>query len=168
MAADQERPPLLRHFRPRKNPLEVYTDAELVRRYRLDRAGIKFVTDMVRRDLQDPHEKLHSFTPEVKVTLTLRYLATGKMQLCSSDDFGCSQSTISKTIAETVAALSAPEIVARFIKFPLQPQDIQRNAAAFYRIAHFPGVVGVIDGTHVRIVAPTENEVDYVNRKKLP
>ncbi|CAH3044736.1 unnamed protein product, partial [Porites lobata] len=29
----------------------------------------------------------------------------------------------------------------------------------------FPGVVGCIDGTHVRIQAPNKNENDYVNRK---
>ena len=85
------------------------------------------------------------------------------MQLCSGDDFGCSQSTIRRAISDTLTALSAPEIVARFIKFPFEPQAIQRNATAFYRIARFHGVVGVIDGTHVRIVAPTENVVDYVN-----
>ena len=72
MAAAQEQPPLLRRFRPRKDALELYTDDELKRRYRLDRAGIKYVADMVRRDLQDPHEKLHSLTPETKVTLTLK------------------------------------------------------------------------------------------------
>ena len=33
-------------------------------------------------------------------------------------------------------------------------------------IAGFPGVVGVIDGTHVRIVAPSLNEDVYVNRKR--
>lgn len=36
----------------------------------------------------------------------------------------------------------------------------------FHRIAQFPNVVGAIDGTHVRIIAPTEFEASYVNRKK--
>ena len=44
MAAAQERPPLLKHFRPRKNTLELNNDAELVKRYCLDGAGTKFVT----------------------------------------------------------------------------------------------------------------------------
>lgn len=29
----------------------------------------------------------------------------------------------------------------------------------------FPQVVGVVDGTHIRIQAPSANEDDYVNRK---
>lgn len=31
----------------------------------------------------------------------------------------------------------------------------------------FPGVVGAIDGTQVRIIAPTVNEETYVNRKGI-
>ncbi|XP_041347268.1 putative nuclease HARBI1 [Gigantopelta aegis] len=39
------------------------------------------------------------------------------------------------------------------------------NEAAFLQIAGFPGVVGVIDGTHVRIQAPHKDEPEFVNRK---
>ena len=37
--------------------------------------------------------------------------------------------------------------------------------AQFVGIAHFPKVVGVIDCTHVRILAPSLEEEIYVNRK---
>lgn len=53
--------PLLCTFEPLKEALDLYTDADLVKRYRLDCAGIDFVTDMVRRDLQDPLETLSEF-----------------------------------------------------------------------------------------------------------
>ena len=35
----------------------------------------------------------------------------------------------------------------------------------FYLMAGFPGVLGCIDGTHVKIIAPTDLEGMYVNRK---
>ncbi|XP_048251815.1 putative nuclease HARBI1, partial [Haliotis rufescens] len=35
----------------------------------------------------------------------------------------------------------------------------------FYNISRFPGVIGCIDGTHVRIQAPSDNEPAFVNRK---
>ncbi len=43
---------------------------------------------------------------------------------------------------------------------------MQPQKTAFMHIAGFPGVVGVIDGTHVRIIAPSEDEDAYVNRKR--
>ena len=33
----------------------------------------------------------------------------------------------------------------------------------FYEIAYFPGVVGLVDGTHMRNQRPFENEADYIN-----
>ena len=34
----------------------------------------------------------------------------------------------------------------------------------FYELANLPGVLGLVDGTHIRIQKPSENEADYVNR----
>ena len=34
----------------------------------------------------------------------------------------------------------------------------------FYDITHLPGVLGLVDGTHIRIQKSSENEADYVNR----
>ncbi len=102
----------------------------------------------------------------MKVITTLRYLATGKMQLCSSDDLGPSQPSISRVITQTITALSDPLIVSQFIAFPLDIPTLQAQKTAFMHIAGFPGVVGVIDGTHVRIIAPSEDEDAYVNRKR--
>lgn len=35
----------------------------------------------------------------------------------------------------------------------------------FKEASGFPKVIGAIDGTHIKIEAPTENPVDYINRK---
>ena len=91
-----------RCFRERKDVLHELTDAELIRRYRLDREGIIFVTDLVRDVLVRPTARNKAISPELKIITTLRFLATGKMQQCSSDDLGPSQQTISRVIKETV------------------------------------------------------------------
>jgi hypothetical protein len=38
----------------------------------------------------------------------------------------------------------------------------------FYWIAGFPGVMGAIDCTHVRIQGPSEYENNYINKKGFP
>ncbi|XP_064103412.1 putative nuclease HARBI1 [Macrobrachium nipponense] len=51
------------------------------------------------------------------------------------------------------------------IKMPQNPQEIHQTAQAFHRISGFPRVIGAIDGTHIPIKAPSDNEYIYVNRK---
>ncbi len=58
-------------------------DSEL-RHYTLDRAGIMFVTDLIRDTLTSPTPCRNAIAPEMDVITTLTiltYLATGKMQL---------------------------------------------------------------------------------------
>ena len=109
----------VRTYREQKDVLNTLTDSELITRYRLDRAGIVYVTDLVRRDLESPTERSHALTAELKVVITLRYLATGKMQQCSSDDLGPSQPTISRVISQALDALTQPRIIAH--KLPYHP-----------------------------------------------
>ncbi len=92
-------------------------DSELIRRYTLDHAGIMFVTDLIKDMLTSPTQRRNAIAPEMDVIMTLTYLATGKMQLCSSDDLGLSQPSISKVITQTCIALSELYYVAvHFLK----------------------------------------------------
>ena len=52
-------------------------------------------------------------------------------------------------------------------KFILWPSlaELQVVKRGFYDKGGFPGVIGCVDGTHVRIQAPSTNENDFVNRK---
>ncbi|XP_052788853.1 putative nuclease HARBI1 [Mya arenaria] len=63
--------------------------------------------------------------------------------------------------------LSDPRLVRQFISFPTDAADLRRNATIFEGIANFPKVMGLIDGTHIRIRAPSEDEYMYVNRKQF-
>ncbi len=99
-------------LRGRRHVLKTMDDSELIKRYRLDRAGIMFVTDLIREKLTSPTQLRHAIAPEIKVIMTVTYLATGNMQLCSSDDLGVSQPSISKVITQTITALSEPYCVA--------------------------------------------------------
>ncbi len=58
-------------------------DSELIKRYTLDRAGIMFVTDLLKDTLTSPTPRRNAIAPEIDVITTLTtltYLATGKMQ----------------------------------------------------------------------------------------
>ncbi len=72
---------------------EINKTYELIRHYTLDGAGIMFVTDLIRDTLTSQTPRRNAIAPKMDVITTLTtltYLATGKMQLRSSDDLGLS------------------------------------------------------------------------------
>ena len=89
------------------------------------------------------------------------------MQLCNADDLGISQPSLSRAIKQTITALSRPHIMPQFIRFPLDNRQLHRIKANFMAIAGMPVVVGAIDGTHIKIIAPSIDEDVFVNRKKV-
>ncbi|XP_052809183.1 putative nuclease HARBI1 [Mya arenaria] len=55
-----------------------------------------------------------------------------------------------------------------FIRWPDQAEQ-DRTKAAFRDVAGFPCVIGLIDGTHVRVMKPSkEQERRFINRKGFP
>lgn len=152
---------------PQRNILDTLNDGELLKRYRLNREGIEIVVELVRDAITSPTNRNNPITPELKCLATLRYLATGKMQLCNADNLGISQPSVSRSINQTINALCRPHIIRQFIRFPLDNRLQQRIKGNFMEIAGIPGVIGVIDGTHIKIIAPCQDEDVFVNRKKF-
>ena len=52
-------------------------------------------------------------------------------------------------------------------KFVIWPNDLQNVCNEFELKKNFPGVVGAIDSTHIRIKPPSGHSNDYFNRKKF-
>lgn len=52
----------------------------------------------------------------------------------------------------------------QFISWP-SGEEAQIVMRKFKEISRFPNTIGAIDGTHIKIEAPTENAADYINRK---
>ena len=53
----------------------------------------------------------------------------------------------------------------RFIKWPSTNNECVTIKNEFYLRGGFPCVIGCVDGTHVRLQAPSQHENNYVNRK---
>lgn len=83
--------------------------------------------------------------------------------MCSSGDLSPSQPAISRAITQTINTLADINIIKHFINVLTDQQVAKVNKADFLNIANFPGVTGVIDGTHIRIVAPGKQEDVFFN-----
>jgi hypothetical protein len=51
------------------------------------------------------------------------------------------------------------------IKFPSTDEDYHHLEAEFSQRYRFPGVVGVLDGTHIPIPGPPDHGDSYINSK---
>ena len=87
---------------------------------------------------------------------------SGSFQIIIADTFNVDQATVSRVVHSVCNALVRRSH--RFIKFPTA-QGIEENKRKFYDIGNIPNIFGLIDGTHVRIIAPSQHEDQFVNRK---
>ncbi|RVE41373.1 hypothetical protein evm_013977 [Chilo suppressalis] len=77
-----------------------------------------------------------------------------------------SQPTVSNIIREVTNALNTPEILQKYIKFPLTLEERDKVKREFYNECGIPGVIGCVDGTHIAIIRPANNEERFYNRKQ--
>jgi len=92
-------------------------------------------------------------------------LATGHYQQSVGSNFNIAiaQQTVSKYLPEICNAIEA--IAPQWIQFSVDEERKQRIKEKFMLKFGFPGIIGVIDGTQVRISEPEEDEHIYFNRK---
>ncbi|CAC5411101.1 HARBI1 [Mytilus coruscus] len=149
-------------YRERLLTINDLSDRELRAQYRFGRAGLEFTTDIVRADIEHPTKRTKALSPEMQVLIALRYYATGSFMEVVGDKVGVDKSTVSRCITRVSTVLASK--AGTFIKWP--SEDRKREIKnGFYENGGFPGVIGCIDGTHVRIQAPVQDEPSFVNRK---
>lgn len=81
------------------------------------------------------------------------------------DTCGIDIATVSRVVTKVTDVLF--DLKDQYIKFPTTDAGIRDTKIGFYNLRRFPGVIGCIDGTHIRILSPPkEEELAYVNRKR--
>lgn len=102
---------------------------------------------------------------ETKVLVFLNHLRTGASQWLVGSAGGCSQPSVSRIIKECCdqTLTFAPSV----IDFPDTIEKLNHIKQKYSEIAGLDSVVGAVDGTHVPIIAPKDNEPSYVNRKLI-
>ncbi|XP_011871036.1 PREDICTED: putative nuclease HARBI1 [Vollenhovia emeryi] len=78
--------------------------------------------------------------------------------------FGVGKATAFRSVRRVTYALHC--IAPRFIQWPVEVAD--NVIDQFARVSGFPGVIGAIDGTHIKIRAPPMDSASYINRKGFP
>ncbi|XP_051167790.1 uncharacterized protein LOC127285696 [Leptopilina boulardi] len=103
-------------------------------------------------------------TPGHRLSMTLRYLATGNDLFSIATAYRVGESTLRKVIQETCIAL-IKVLVHEYLKSPTR-EDWIRISEGFRDIWNLPNCAGAIDGKHITIKAPANSGSLFFNYKK--
>lgn len=157
----ERRPSVFRH---RIDAFNEYDDVDFLKRYRFTKDGVNNLVTLLERDLKRETKRSKAISVQHQILAALRFYGSGgPYQLLDGDSVCLSQPSISRVITGVSKALCRR--IDDYIKIP-EAGYAQECTRAFYDIAQFPGVLGCIDGTHIRIVAPSENPEQFINRRK--
>ncbi|XP_028412204.1 putative nuclease HARBI1 [Dendronephthya gigantea] len=141
-----------------------YSDSELRARYRFGRESIYNIVRLVEDDIRPSANRTFPISATNQVLITLRFLATGSfLQVVGDTIAGVDKATVSRVVRRVTLLIAAK--LDNYVKFPQTQQEKDIIKQGFYDLGGFPCVVGCVDGSHVIIIAPADNEPDFVNRK---
>ncbi|KAJ1178720.1 hypothetical protein NDU88_003962 [Pleurodeles waltl] len=142
--------------------LSTMEERHIILRYRLDRATIHELCAQLEPALMSPIRQPTGIPPLVQVLSVLHFLATGSFQTTVAMSSGMSQPMFSKILSRVLSALM--KLMRSYIIFP-EEGDLPTVKGDFYALGHIPNIIGAIDGTHVALVPPKDDEQVYRNRK---
>lgn len=109
-----------------------------------------------------PHRYIEPLPMYEMVYITLWYIGNQCTHREISLLFNRSVSTIWRSVNQCTKIIELQ--LQHFIKWPTG-EEAPLIADELQHVAGFPGVIGAMDGTHIEIVSPSENQKDFNNRK---
>ncbi|XP_056001593.1 putative nuclease HARBI1 [Ostrea edulis] len=147
----------------RENPLENVCEVEVFKRYRFRPDTVLYITGLLAPSFTRETLRSCALPPLLQVLVTLRFLATGGFYSLISDTFfSISPPSICRAVRDVCRGLCW--VARQFINTPTGPRMVQMKQE-FFAITGFPYVLGCVDGTFIKLQAPSQNQPDYVNRK---
>jgi hypothetical protein len=142
---------------------ETFCDELWYANFRVRKQTFSLILEKVERDIcriSTPMRK--AVSARRRLALTLYFLASTAEYRTIGNLFGVSRSFTCQCVKEVRCA-----IIKQFpkaITFP-KGDEVHQVLQGYEERWGFPMCAGAIDGTHIPILAPTDNNVKYVNRK---
>ena len=134
---------------------------------RMSYPSFEFLLTKIEKDITPMElEKggLKPISPAERLTLTLRFLATGESFRSLSFQFRISKSAISYIVQEVCKAIIT-NLASTYLKVPSTKNEWMQIAKQFYDRWNFPNALGAIDGKHITIQKPAGGGSFYYNYK---
>jgi hypothetical protein len=122
-------------------------------------AVVDFLEERIGPILQHASKRNQPLTPRQQIETFLHFAGTNSFFHVLRDARGPSTHTVHRTVHRVAAA-----IITLKNEVICWPQDKTKLRHEFMKIANFPCVAGALDGCHVIITPPADDEISYVNR----
>ena len=147
----------------RRNDFQELSDQKFIERYRLSKAVVVKVLQEIENRLTYNTNRNLPLSPMQQLLIALRFYATGTFQITIGDISVASKATVCRIVHKVSAAIAA--LRPRYIVFP-QGEERLAVIQKFYNIAHFPGCLGAIDCTHIKVQSPGGNIAELYRGRK--
>lgn len=152
-----------RRLRDTSDPFSL-PDVHFIRLFRLNKDLVTYLFQELQQHMGN-HARISRINYQQRILITLRFYATGNYQRGIGQEYllAVSQPIVSRSVEE-VSRVLVLHFANDWIQFP---DDVTKNAnkREFFQYCGIPGIIGAIDCTHVKIVAPSQEEHAYLNRK---
>lgn len=91
-------------------------------------------------------------SPSNQILLALRFYATGAFFVEMADFMGISKSAAHFLVHKVTKILMKYRL--QWIKMPTNADELRAVQVGHYKLSRFPKVLGLIDGTHIKINSP--------------
>lgn len=153
-----------RRMREESSPFDLREDI-FTRTFRLNHDLAQYVYNFIAEDI-DVTDNAVAVPPLLKFFATLHFYATGSYQYALGQNYNISfsQPVASRAIHAVTNAIEE-RLGHIWVKFPVTEAEKTEVKGRFMEATGFPGVLGAIDCTHVAMLAPHDEEHNYLNRK---
>ena len=146
------------HFHDRTIPAEYFRQ-----QLRMDRETFQTLVGILGPWLTRQNTRFRNcISPEKVLVLGIYRLAHGNSYVSIGPVFNVGKSTVIEVVQDVVGALY--ELKDEYIHFPETVVETAASTQTFRDLSRLLNIIGVIDGTHIRINAPRESAVDYFSR----
>lgn len=133
---------------------------EFNERFRMSAVKMEHLLADIGHRLYHPTNRSQALSTKLQLCVGLHWLGSGVQYHVIADAHGVSKASVCRCVKNVVEAVNE-------IKFPVivkWPENILNVAAKFFALANFPHVIGCVDGTLIKIDAPTAFEAAFVDR----
>ncbi|XP_035430166.2 putative nuclease HARBI1 [Spodoptera frugiperda] len=142
------------------------TDINYIKIFRLSEELIAQLEEDISPFLT-PAKRRGGISNRNKILCTLAFFASGSYQKILGENVRTyiSQASASRAIRTVVDAINQPDIIKKYIRFPVNASEREILKQKFYEKFKIPGTIGCIDGTLISMVRPKEHEERFYCRK---